>query len=113
MVNCGRWSIRCAAQTSASSASVARATTKKKCMNKSKKKITAREFDEKFDAGEDVSDYIDFSRATRPGHAKSRVNVDMPDWMIHKLDLVADRHGLARQALIKAWLADRLKLEAA
>ncbi|MGH7952915.1 MAG: type II toxin-antitoxin system BrnA family antitoxin [Limisphaerales bacterium] len=79
----------------------------------SRKKITAKKFDEKFDSGEDVSAYLDFARATRPGHVKSRVNVDFPVWMIRKLDLVAGRNGIARQALIKAWLAERLKLEAA
>ena len=82
-------------------------------MNKHRKKITAKEFDRKFDAGEDVSAYLDFSRATRPAHAKNRVNVDIPVWMIRKLDRVAGRNGIARQALIKAWLADRLKLETA
>jgi hypothetical protein len=82
-------------------------------MSKQRKKITAKEFDKKFDAGEDVSAYLDFSRFTRPGHAKSRVNVDFPQWMIRKLDLVAGRNGIARQALIKTWLAERLKTEAA
>ena len=82
-------------------------------MSKLKTKTTAKNLETKFDAGEDVSDYFDFSKATRPGHAKSRVNVDMPVWMIQKLDRLAGRHGLARQALIKHWLADRLKAEAA
>ena len=80
-------------------------------MSKQKKKITAKEFDRRFDAGEDVSAYLDFSRATRPGHVKKRVNVDFPVWMIQRLDLVAGRHGIARQALIKQWLADRLKTD--
>jgi hypothetical protein len=30
-------------------------------------KTTARNLESRFDAGEDVSDYFDFSRATRPG----------------------------------------------
>jgi len=29
------------------------------------KKITAKEFDEKFDNGEDISEYLDFSKARR------------------------------------------------
>ena len=82
-------------------------------MTKLKKKITAKEFDAKFDAGESVLEYLDLSKATRPGHVKNRVNVDMPVWMIQRLDRVAGRNGIARQALIKTWLVDRLKLEAA
>jgi uncharacterized protein len=80
---------------------------------KTKTKTTAANLEARFDAGEVVSDYFDFSRATRPGHKKSRVNVDFPIWMIRKLDLVAGRHGIAQQALIKTWLAERLKAEAA
>ena len=30
--------------------------------------ISMEEFDRKFDAGEDLSDYIDWSKAKRPGH---------------------------------------------
>ena len=30
------------------------------------KTITAKEFDKKFDNGEDISEYLDFSKATRP-----------------------------------------------
>ena len=81
-------------------------------MSKLKSKTTAKNLEAKFDAGEDVLDYFDLSKLTRPGQKKSRVNVDIPDWMLRKLDLVAGRHGLARQALIKHWLADRLKVEA-
>lgn len=82
-------------------------------MRKRKKTITAKEFDRRFDAGEDVSEFFDLSRATRPGHVKSRVNVDFPRWMIQRLDLAASRAGIARQALIKSWLAERLKADAA
>jgi hypothetical protein len=82
-------------------------------MSKRKTKTTITNLEARFDGGDDVLDYFDVSRMARPGHKKSRVNVDIPIWMIRKLDRVAGRHGLARQALIKAWLADRLKLEAA
>ena len=50
-------------------------------MSKHKKKMTAKEFDRRFDAGEDVTACLDLSRATRPGHVKRRVNVDFPNWM--------------------------------
>ena len=80
-------------------------------MSKLKSKTTAKNLIEKFDAGEDVSDYFDLSQATRPGHAKKLVNVDFPQWMLNRLDLAASRYGSTRQAIIKHWLADRLKAE--
>ena len=72
------------------------------------KTISAEEFDRKFDDGEDISDYVDWSKATRPGRAIKRVNVDFPDAMVRRLDKEAARRGVTRQALIKMWLADRL-----
>jgi CopG antitoxin of type II toxin-antitoxin system len=72
------------------------------------KTISADDFDRRFDAGEDVSAFIDRSSAQRPGLAVRRVNVDMPAAMIARLDLQAKRRGVTRQALIKMWLADRL-----
>ena len=82
-------------------------------MSKLKTKTTAKNLEAKFDAGEDVSDYFNLKSFKRVNHVKSRVNVDIPVWMIRRLDLVAGRHGIARQSLIKHWLADRLKTEAA
>jgi len=73
------------------------------------KKISAEEFDRMFDEGEDISDYIDWSSAHRPGLETRRVNVDFPDWMVQALDRQAKKRGVTRQALIKMWLADRLE----
>jgi hypothetical protein len=73
-----------------------------------KKQISAEEFDRRFDDGEDMSDYLDWSRARRPGLEVKRVNLDMPQHMIAKLDVQAKRRGVTRQALMKMWLADRL-----
>jgi len=72
------------------------------------KTISAEEFDRRFDDGEDISDYIDWSSARRPGLEIKRVNVDFPQWMVAKLDAEAKRRGVTRQALIKMWLSDRL-----
>lgn len=76
-------------------------------------KTTAKNLEARFEAGVDVLDYFVPAKAARPNHAKNRVNVDMPVWMIQKLDRLAGRTGIARQALIKAWLAERIKAEAA
>ncbi len=42
--------------------------------------MKARQFDEKFDAGEDVSDEVDWAKARRPNLTVKRVNVDFPMW---------------------------------
>ena len=73
-----------------------------------KTQISAEEFDRRFDDGEDMSDYLDWSRARRPGLEVKRVNLDMPQHMIAKLDVQAKRRGVTRQALMKMWLADKL-----
>jgi hypothetical protein len=74
-------------------------------------KTTAENLIERFDAGEDVSDYFDMTKATRPNREKERVNVDLPKWMIRSLDRQAGINGVTRQAIIKLWLSERLKDE--
>lgn len=74
-----------------------------------RKPTTAANVEARFDAGEDVSDYFDWKNAVRPLRAKERVNVDLPRWMIQRLDREAGRTGISRQAVIKGWLAERLK----
>lgn len=69
-------------------------------------------FDKAFDSGDDVSKYLNFSKATRPGREQKRVNVDFPVWMIQSLDKEARRLGVPRQAVIKVWIAERLKVAA-
>ena len=70
--------------------------------------MKAREFEERFDAGDDVSDLVDWSKARRPNVEIRRVNVDFPAWVVDGLDKQARRLGVTRQALIKLWIADRL-----
>ena len=48
--------------------------------------ITAKELDEKFDNGEDISEYIDWSSAIRPNKKVQRINVDFATWMVYRLD---------------------------
>jgi hypothetical protein len=71
--------------------------------------MKAKEFDEKFDRGEDVTQALDRDRVRRPGLEQKRVNVDFPVWMIESLDREARRRGVTRQSIIKMWLADKLK----
>ena len=74
-----------------------------------KTQISADEFDRRFEAGEDMTDYLDWTTARRPGLETRRVNLDMPQHMVAKLDTHARQRGVTRQALIKMWLADRLE----
>jgi len=71
--------------------------------------MKAKEFDEKFDAGRDISRHLDLSKAKRPEQEQKRVNVDFPVWMIHLLDKEAKRLGVPRQSIIKVWVAERLE----
>ena len=67
------------------------------------------ELERKFDAGEDISKYLDLSKIRRPGQEQKRVNVDFPVWMVRCLDRVAKRLGVPRQSIIKVWVAERLE----
>ena len=70
--------------------------------------MKAKKFDQKFDAGERITDQLDLTKARRIGAEAKRVNVDFPSWMVQSLDREANRLGVTRQSLIKMWLADRL-----
>ena len=70
--------------------------------------MKAKELDKKFDSGEDISKYLDVSKAHRPNQEQRRVNVDFPVWMIRSLDKEAKRLGVPRQSIIKVWIAERL-----
>jgi hypothetical protein len=72
--------------------------------SKKVKTITAEEFDRKFDAGEDITPWLDFKNAV----VVNRVNVDFPAWMIKRLDREATKLNVSRQAIIKMWINDRL-----
>lgn len=71
--------------------------------------MKAKELDRRFDAGEDISKYLDVAKARRPGQEQKRVNVDFPVWMVHSLDKEAKRLGVPRQSIIKVWVAERLE----
>lgn len=71
--------------------------------------ITTEELDRLFDDGEDIDQYLDWSKATRPGLEPRRVNVDFPTWMVAALDREAKRLGVTRQSVIKVWIAERLE----
>ncbi len=71
--------------------------------------MKAKEFDKRFEAGEDVRDALDLAGARRPMLESRRVNVDFPAWMVESLDREARRLGVTRQSVIKMWIAERLE----
>jgi hypothetical protein len=71
--------------------------------------MKAKELDKEFDESEDITKYLDVSKAHRPEQEQKRVNVDFPLWMIHELDKEAKRLGVPRQSIIKVFVAERLR----
>ena len=71
--------------------------------------ISAEELDLSFDAGEDITPYLDMSTLRRVDTASKRVNVDFPEWMVDKLDREAHTMGITRQSLIKVVINEHLK----
>ncbi|MBA1265591.1 type II toxin-antitoxin system BrnA family antitoxin [Stutzerimonas stutzeri] len=76
--------------------------------------MKAKDFDKKFDAGEeDLVDDLDLTSARRVNLEQKRINVDFPAWVVESLDREAARIGVTRQSIIKVWLVERLQAESA
>ena len=71
--------------------------------------MKAKEFEQQFDDGIDLTASLDLSKATRVLQEQKRVNVDFPTWMVDSLDREASKLGVTRQSIIKVWLAERLQ----
>ncbi len=74
--------------------------------------MKAKDFEQQFDEGVDLTASLDLSKARRVLQAQKRVNVDFPTWMIDSLDREASKLGVTRQSVIKVWLAERLEASA-
>lgn len=76
--------------------------------------MKAKDFDQKFDHGiEDIVEDLDLASARRVNQEHKRINVDFPAWVVDSLDREAARIGVTRQSIIKVWLVERLRAEAA
>ncbi len=71
--------------------------------------MKAKDFEQQFDTGVDISASLDLTKAKRVLQKQRRVNVDFPTWMIESLDREASKLGVTRQSIIKVWLAERLE----
>ena len=77
-------------------------------MKRLKRKITSEEFDKRFDSGEDMGDFLDTKKA-KVNKQVQRINIDFPISFLRRIDKEARRIGVARTALIKIWMAERLE----
>ena len=71
--------------------------------------MKTEDFDKAFDEGSDLVDAaVQWDKGRRPDLETKRVNIDFPIWMINALDKEAARLGVARQAIVKTWMAEKL-----
>jgi len=76
-----------------------------------RKYITASEFDQKFDQGDDMTEFLDMDNASKPGHPSKSITVDFPDWMVKDLERISYKRGISRETMIKVFIAEKLKEE--
>ena len=77
-------------------------------MKRLKAKLSTEDFDRKFEKNEDVMEHLDVSKARVNRHVH-RINIDFPELFIKQIDDEANKIGVARTALIKIWIAERLQ----
>lgn len=77
-----------------------------------KKFMKAEELDKKFDNEENIIEYLDLTKKSRPGLTSKKINIDVPSWMLILLDKEAKKIGVTRQSIIKLWIAEKLKRKA-
>jgi len=69
--------------------------------------MKTEDFDKIFDDGEEsVVPYLDMTSVRRPN--RESVSINFPTWMIESIDRESAKLGVARQSLIKLWLAEKL-----
>ena len=79
-------------------------------MKKNEMAKTTKEFDRRFDNGEDVHDLIDMSKAKIIRHGKKvRITLDVAEEMVKEIDQIRQSIGVDRGALIKICLHERLQ----
>lgn len=74
--------------------------------------IKASSIDEKFDNGEDVSEYFDMDNPTiqyPDDEPVKRVNITFPMWLLNEIDSEAKHMAVSRQAITVMWLAEKAK----
>lgn len=73
------------------------------------KTTTAAEFDQKFDDGEDVSEYFDWANARRINWEHEVIELELLKEELSALDAEAARLNTSRHKLASQWIRERLK----
>ena len=77
----------------------------------SRKFKTASEMDEALETA-DLSKEFAARGVLKKPHIR-KINLDLPEGVLHQIDQVAARVGVSRQPLLKIWIHERLKVESA
>ena len=81
-------------------------------MKKKRPAKSTREFDSRFNAGEDIHDLIDMSQARIMQQGKKvRITLAVAESLVQEIDELRKKIGVDRGALIKIWLHERVKQE--
>lgn len=72
------------------------------------KTISAEEFDRKFDDGEDISEYVDWSTARRPNLEPVELTVTVMRGTKLRLERQAKELGVSVDSLLEEWLREKL-----
>lgn len=72
------------------------------------KTISAEEFDRKFDDGEDISEYVDWSTATRPNLEPVELTFTIMRGTKLRLERQAKELGVSVDSLLEEWLREKL-----
>jgi hypothetical protein len=73
------------------------------------KTISAEEFDRKFDDGEDISEYVDWSTATRPNLEPVELTITIKRGTKLRLERQAKELGVSVDSLLEEWLQEKLE----
>ena len=79
-------------------------------MIKEKLAKNTKEFDERFDSGEDIHELINLSNAQviRYGE-KVRLTIEIDESLFNDIDDIRKQTGVDRNDLIKSWLNEKIK----
>jgi len=75
-------------------------------MKKRQKKVKAAKFDQAFEEGKALK-HLDLKSA-KVDYPVQRINIDIPQEILEKVDREAARVGIPRTSLLKVWIAEHI-----
>ncbi len=70
------------------------------------KDITTEQLDELFDAGGDITPYLELDSSAVCSNEKARISIAIPEWLMYRLDEEAERRAISRSAMINVILVE-------